>query len=165
MRRIAVRDIALGLSVVFLAAFASGCGDSKGSTPSPAAGHTPATTAPVATAVSGIAIDIASGETTTTIYPGDTAALAVDNGRIDVTVRFLRPLTDAERQAIRVSVNSPKWEVEAKTTPAEDAYAFVLRGATPTALIVQMSGMPGPTTVRFTIRVSSPSARLATSNI
>jgi len=125
----------------------------------------PATTAPVATAVSGIAIDIASGETTTTIYPGDTAALSVDNGRIDVTVRFLRPLTDAERQAIRVSVNSPKWEVEAKTTPAEDAYAFVLRGATPTALIVQMSSMPGPTTVRFTIRVSSPSARLATSNI
>ena len=165
MRRIAIRDIALGLCVALLAAFASGCGDSKGSTPSPAAGHTPATTAPVATAVSGIAIDIESGETKTTIYPGDTAALAVDNGRIDVTVRFSRPLTDAERQAIRVSVDSPKWEVEAKSPPADDAYAFVLRGATLTALNVQMAGMPGPTTVRFTIRVSSPSARLPTSDV
>jgi hypothetical protein len=155
--RIRVALLSTLVWLTFFATILAACnsGESSGGsgTPSPKT----AATATASSSTSSIQIDITSGDTQTTVRPGETAGVPLNGGNLRVVIHLRQSITETERQAVQVETDSTRWQAEVVEAPSDDAIAFVLRGASPGSFNVAVKGAGG-VPIRFAVRVASPSA-------
>jgi hypothetical protein len=100
-------------------------------------------------------VDVRSGLVARTVVAGGTLSMPFERGEIEVTMRFPgRVDLLASSVTVQQAAGDGSWQAQPRDPPAPEAIAFVLRGASPADLIVQVQASADAAVVQFELQVT-----------